>query len=70
MELERQNDEIHIRRESVERELSEAEPALLSAKESVQNIRKAQVRREEGREGRDSNLKEWVVYKSLDWLVG
>lgn len=41
--LKKQNEEIRVRRESVENELSEAEPALLSAKQSVQNIRKAQL---------------------------
>ena len=43
VELEKQNEEIRVRRESVEGELSEAEPALLSAKQSVQNIRKQQL---------------------------
>eukprot|EP01035_Chromulina_nebulosa_P017680 gene17680-23270_t len=41
IELKNQNEEITIRKEIVEKELSEAEPALLSAKQSVQNIRKA-----------------------------
>jgi dynein heavy chain 1 len=43
LELQRQNEAIQERREAVEAELSEAEPALRSAKHSVQNIRKAQV---------------------------
>jgi dynein heavy chain 1 len=43
LELQTQNEEIRIRRESVEQELSEAEPSLLAAKQSVQNIRKAQL---------------------------
>lgn len=43
VELEQQNEEIRVRRETVEGELSEAEPALLSAKQSVQNIRKQQL---------------------------
>ena len=42
-ELAQQNEEIRVRRETVEKELSEAEPALESAKLSVQNIRKAQL---------------------------
>jgi dynein heavy chain 1 len=42
-ELQRQNEDIRVRRETVEGELSEAEPALMSAKHSVQNIRKAQL---------------------------
>jgi dynein heavy chain 1 len=40
-ELEKQNEEMRIRRETVQRELSEAEPALEAAKLSVQNIRKS-----------------------------
>ena len=43
LELSRQNEEIRVRRETVERELSEAEPALVSAKQCVQNIRKSQL---------------------------
>ncbi len=43
VELEKQNNEIRIRKEEVEKELSEAEPALLAAKQSVQNIRKPQL---------------------------
>lgn len=43
VELQRQNEQIRVRREQVEVELSEAEPALVSAKQSVQNIRKAQL---------------------------
>ena len=43
IELQKQNEEIRVRKESVEKELSEAEPALLSAKHSVQNIKKAQL---------------------------
>jgi dynein heavy chain 1 len=43
VELQQQNEEIRIRKETVERELSEAEPALISAKQSVQNIRKSQL---------------------------
>ena len=43
VELQRQNEQIRVRREQVEVELSEAEPALISAKHSVQNIRKAQL---------------------------
>ena len=43
VELQRQNEQIRLRREQVEVELSEAEPALISAKHSVQNIRKAQL---------------------------
>jgi len=43
MELQQQNEEIRVRKETVEQELSEAEPALLSAKQSVQNIRKTQL---------------------------
>lgn len=43
VELTTQNEEIRVRKETVEKELSEAEPALLSAKESVRNIRKAQL---------------------------
>ena len=43
VELEKQNCEIRIRKEEVEKELSEAEPALLAAKQSVQNIRKPQL---------------------------
>ena len=43
VELSRQNEDIRVRREQVEVELSEAEPALVSAKQSVQNIRKAQL---------------------------
>lgn len=42
-ELEQQTHEITIRKEVVEKELAEAEPALVSAKQSVQNIRKAQL---------------------------
>lgn len=42
-ELTTQNEEIRVRKEAVEKELSEAEPSLLSAKESVRNIRKAQL---------------------------
>jgi dynein heavy chain 1, cytosolic len=43
VELSKQNEDIRVRREQVEVELSEAEPALVSAKQSVQNIRKAQL---------------------------
>ena len=43
VELQRQNEEIRVRREAVEVELSEAEPALAAAKQSVQNIRKTQL---------------------------
>ena len=43
LELSRQNEEIRVRRETVERELSEAEPALATAKQCVQNIRKSQL---------------------------
>lgn len=43
IELSKQNEEIRIRKESVQSELSEAEPALVAAKESVQNIRKSQL---------------------------
>ena len=43
VELQRQNEEIRVRRDQVEIELSLAEPALVSAKQSVQNIRKAQL---------------------------
>ena len=43
VELQRQNEQIRVRREQVETELSEAEPALVAAKHSVQNIRKAQL---------------------------
>jgi len=42
-ELNKQNEEIRIRKETVQNELSEAEPALQSAKQSVQNIRKTQL---------------------------
>jgi dynein heavy chain 1 len=42
-ELSIKNEEIRIRRESVERELAEAEPALNAAKECVQNIRRSQL---------------------------
>lgn len=42
-ELTKQNEEIRVRLETVERELSEAEPALNAAKESVQNIRRNQL---------------------------
>lgn len=42
-ELEKQTHEINIRKEVVEKELADAEPALVSAKQSVQNIRKAQL---------------------------
>lgn len=41
VELQVQNEEIRVRRETVEAELSVAEPALLSAKQSVQNIKKS-----------------------------
>ena len=43
VELSRQNEDIRVRRAEVEVELSEAEPALVAAKQSVQNIRKAQL---------------------------
>ena len=43
VELKEQNEEIRVRKDTVERELSEAEPALMSAKQSVQNIRKTQL---------------------------
>jgi dynein heavy chain 1 len=43
VELQRQEHEINTRRTSVEAELSEAEPSLIAAKHSVQNIRKAQL---------------------------
>jgi dynein heavy chain 1 len=43
IELRQQETEINTRRSTVEGELSEAEPSLLSAKHSVQNIRKAQL---------------------------
>jgi dynein heavy chain 1 len=43
IELISQNKEISIRKETVEKELSEAEPALISAKNSVSNIRKSQL---------------------------
>lgn len=43
LQLTTQNEEIRVRKESVQNELSEAEPALISAKESVQNIRKSQL---------------------------
>lgn len=43
LELQLQNEEIRVRRETVEGELSEAEPALLSAKQSVQAIKKQQL---------------------------
>jgi dynein heavy chain 1, cytosolic len=42
-ELNKQNEEIRVRKETVQNELSEAEPALESAKHSVQNIRKSQL---------------------------
>lgn len=42
-ELHIQNEQIRVRKESVEQELSEAEPALISAKQSVSNIKKAQL---------------------------
>lgn len=42
-ELNKQNEEIRVRKEVVQNELSEAEPALESAKQSVQNIRKSQL---------------------------
>ena len=42
-ELQQKSEEIRVRRESVESELSEAEPSLVAAKHSVQNIRKAQL---------------------------
>lgn len=42
-QLIKQNEEIRVRKEVVEKELSEAEPALISAKNSVQNIRKQQL---------------------------
>jgi len=42
-ELAKQNAEIAIRRESAEKELSEAEPALIAAKESVSSIKKPQL---------------------------
>lgn len=42
-ELTAQNEVIRVRREEVETQLAEAEPALQSAKLSVQNIRKAQL---------------------------
>lgn len=42
-ELNKQNEEIRVRKETVQNELSEAEPALESAKQSVQNIRKSQL---------------------------
>eukprot|EP01041_Mallomonas_annulata_P000303 gene303-544_t len=42
-ELQHQNEEINVRRATVESELSEAEPSLMAAKQSVQNIRKAQL---------------------------
>ena len=38
-----QEQEIAVRREEVQQELSEAEPALVLAKQSVQNIRKSQL---------------------------
>ena len=41
IELQTQNEQIRLRREAVEAELSVAEPALLSAKQSVQNIKKS-----------------------------
>ena len=42
-ELQHQNEEISVRRAAVEGDLSEAEPSLMAAKQSVQNIRKAQL---------------------------
>ena len=42
-ELNKQNEEIRVRKEVVQTELSQAEPALESAKQSVQNIRKNQL---------------------------
>lgn len=42
-QLAAQTQQIAIRREVVEKELSEAEPSLMSAKQSVSNIRKAQL---------------------------
>jgi dynein heavy chain 1, cytosolic len=42
-ELQSQNEEIRVRLDVVERELADAEPALQSAKQSVQNIRRAQL---------------------------
>jgi len=42
-ELNKQNEEIRIRKETVQNELSEAEPALQSAKQNVQNIHKTQL---------------------------
>lgn len=43
VELEKQNAEIKIRREAVEQELSEAEPTLQAAKQSVSGIKKTQL---------------------------
>jgi len=43
IELQKQEEEIRIRKASVEQELSEAEPALMAAKQCVQGIKKAQM---------------------------
>jgi dynein heavy chain 1 len=43
IELTKQNEEMRVRKETVEKELSEAEPSLIAAKSSVSNIRKAQL---------------------------
>jgi dynein heavy chain 1 len=43
IELQKQEEEIRIRKASVEQELSDVEPALTSAKQSVQSIKKAQM---------------------------
>lgn len=42
-ELNKRNEEIRVRKETVQSELAEAEPALQSAKQSVSNIRKSQL---------------------------
>ena len=42
-ELQKQNEEIRVRKNAVEAELSEAEPSLIAAKQSVQNIRRTQL---------------------------
>ena len=43
VDLQKQNEQIAIRKKSVETELSEAEPTLLAAKSAVGNIKKAQL---------------------------
>lgn len=43
VKLQKQNEEIRIRKDAVESELSQAEPALIAAKQSVQNIKRTQL---------------------------